>query len=387
MTATAGSKNNANRTFTADVAVIGAGPGGSTAAKNCAKHGLHTILLEKAKTPRYKCCLRRFPDNMTRTLIASEYGPTPDWVLTDPPAIFYLARGMSPTEYGKEPELEPQLCPHMFSTECDYWMNLKAQQAGAEIWDEALVTHIDEEPDGVTVLLNRKGEKQRIKARYLVGADGAMSTTRKCLFPNLNPPTLAALQEFYPGSMSPLDRKYTYTFQFDPPQKDMFHIVHKKNCFHIDVDASARPVRESMALAKKTMSKMWGFDPDTKPLWSAGTVMVLLLGEVLSGKFVPARGNILLVGEAASLEKPSDVGRVGGAEIWFGGGGVGLAVKTGILAAQAIKTAADTSAKAADVYVPKFEQVASVIREMASNLHAIRKGNWREHDKYLDRLI
>lgn len=39
-----------------DVAVIGAGPAGSVAAKLCAEQGLQTIVLDKSSFPRYKTC-------------------------------------------------------------------------------------------------------------------------------------------------------------------------------------------------------------------------------------------------------------------------------------------------------------------------------------------
>ena len=39
-----------------DVIVVGAGPGGSTAARFCAQAGLKTLLIEKEKMPRYKAC-------------------------------------------------------------------------------------------------------------------------------------------------------------------------------------------------------------------------------------------------------------------------------------------------------------------------------------------
>src|ERR1700755_2478363 len=40
----------------ADVIVVGAGPGGSTAAYHLARHGLRVLLLEKTRFPREKVC-------------------------------------------------------------------------------------------------------------------------------------------------------------------------------------------------------------------------------------------------------------------------------------------------------------------------------------------
>ena len=42
--------------FDYDVIVVGGGPGGSTAARFCAKAGLKTLLIEKEQLPRYKPC-------------------------------------------------------------------------------------------------------------------------------------------------------------------------------------------------------------------------------------------------------------------------------------------------------------------------------------------
>lgn len=39
-----------------DVVVVGAGPGGSVAAKRCLESGLKTLLLEKRRLPRDKVC-------------------------------------------------------------------------------------------------------------------------------------------------------------------------------------------------------------------------------------------------------------------------------------------------------------------------------------------
>jgi len=43
-----------------DVIVVGAGPAGSTAAKNLAEKGIKVLLLDKAKFPRDKPCVAVF---------------------------------------------------------------------------------------------------------------------------------------------------------------------------------------------------------------------------------------------------------------------------------------------------------------------------------------
>src|SRR5215212_8565082 len=44
------------RSMRYDVIVVGAGPGGGTAARECAERGLSTLLLDKASFPRDKPC-------------------------------------------------------------------------------------------------------------------------------------------------------------------------------------------------------------------------------------------------------------------------------------------------------------------------------------------
>jgi len=49
-----GDRSSAHRDV--DVLVVGAGPGGSTAAYHLARHGLDVLLVEKASFPREKVC-------------------------------------------------------------------------------------------------------------------------------------------------------------------------------------------------------------------------------------------------------------------------------------------------------------------------------------------
>ena len=53
----------------ADVIVVGAGPGGSSAAFHLARHGLRVLLLEKTEFPREKVCGDGLTPRAVRSLI------------------------------------------------------------------------------------------------------------------------------------------------------------------------------------------------------------------------------------------------------------------------------------------------------------------------------
>lgn len=50
------SENGAGSGMVWDVVVVGAGPGGASAARAAAEAGRRVLLLEKAELPRYKTC-------------------------------------------------------------------------------------------------------------------------------------------------------------------------------------------------------------------------------------------------------------------------------------------------------------------------------------------
>ncbi|MFH0845411.1 MAG: FAD-dependent oxidoreductase, partial [Pseudomonadota bacterium] len=67
-----------------DVIVIGGGPGGSIAAKRCARYGFRTLLLEKKRLPRDKVCTGMVMGIWAHTLIKKEFGEIPRGILVDP---------------------------------------------------------------------------------------------------------------------------------------------------------------------------------------------------------------------------------------------------------------------------------------------------------------
>jgi menaquinone-9 beta-reductase len=68
----------------ADVMVVGAGPGGSTAAYHLARHGLNVMMLEKTRFPREKVCGDGLTPRAVRQLVKMGIDTTAksDWLIT-----------------------------------------------------------------------------------------------------------------------------------------------------------------------------------------------------------------------------------------------------------------------------------------------------------------
>ena len=145
----------------------------------------------------------------------------------------------------------------------------------------------------------------------------------------------------------------------------------------INCSNDLRPAKESNALAKKLLSRNWGFDPDSKPVWTDATIGPTLTREVRDGKFFPAKGNVLLAGYAAGLSTPSERGE---------GEAINMALKSGIMASDAVIKAAAHSRQAADPYEDEIQKYIDVTRTLESNI-LYYTTHWTERDKVLSRLL
>ena len=98
----------------------------------------------------------------------------------------------------------------------------------------------------------------------------------------------------------------------------------------------------------------YGFNPARQPVWRDGCLIPKLHGPLLSGSFSPARGNVLLVGDAAGLIFP----------ITFEG--IGSALKSGLLSAEAVRQSAAAGREAVGYYLSLLQPVLQVIETLLS---------------------
>jgi flavin-dependent dehydrogenase len=150
-----------------DVFVAGGGIGGSVAAKFAARGGLKTLFVEKCKTPRSKPCSGiQF---MYFEKILGERIPL------DRLCNVQIRRTRMYFPDGSSFGAPFRVLNYMRKT-FDNWLNIVAQQNGAEFRDECEFLDFEEAADGVIVTIRSRGkEPEQIKARYAIDATGLRS--------------------------------------------------------------------------------------------------------------------------------------------------------------------------------------------------------------------
>ena len=150
-----------------DVAIVGAGPAGSTAAKHLVEKGLKVILIDKEKFPRNKHCggglplkvLKQFDYLEKNNLIESyTYG-----------GFLYS----SSLKYVIDVKKEIPIIAMIRRMKFDNDLVKLAIKGGAEFIDGKKVVDIKIKPDKAIVKLNDNTE---IESKIIIGSDGVWST-------------------------------------------------------------------------------------------------------------------------------------------------------------------------------------------------------------------
>jgi geranylgeranyl reductase family protein len=198
----------------ADVAVVGAGPGGAAAATRLAQRGLRVVLLDQHAFPRDKVCgdfvspvslqeladlgLPRFPGylatNVSRSATVFLEGQR---VLVRP-----LPQVPPLPDYGR---VIPRL--HL-----DAWILQAAQAAGARFVDGARVQRFDVAHDGIRIAYQRGRHAESIRASVAIAADGSSSVMARVLRGGAPDGGIGivALRAYYEGVGGPADQADLY---------------------------------------------------------------------------------------------------------------------------------------------------------------------------------
>ncbi len=152
-----------------DAIVVGAGPAGSTAARELAAAGARVLILDREHFPRYKACAGGIP-RRTRSLLPFPIDP----VVEETVHLFDVSIRNSVRFVcdSGEPFLDMVMRDRF-----DALLLEHAQKAGAEFRPGTRVQSVEESDSGVRV----SSEGFEAEASFLIGADGANSVTAKAL--------------------------------------------------------------------------------------------------------------------------------------------------------------------------------------------------------------
>ncbi len=190
-----------------DVVVVGAGPAGCAAAKACTDGGLRTLLIDKSKLPRRKAC-SGIITNESQNYVLEHFGPIPASAFGKP----YACRGVAFYFPSVGPVFLDSDCyaPYVWRDRFDLFL---AERSGAKIQDQTSFVGVVSKATMLEIVVNYKGRKQKIKASYLVGADGGCSQVVRTIAREVYQgiPFAFACQKYYEGTVDADDR-YLYWF-------------------------------------------------------------------------------------------------------------------------------------------------------------------------------
>lgn len=158
-----------------DLIVIGAGPGGSMAAKTAAEEGLDVLLIEKRQEIGAPV---RCAEGVSREALEEFFEIEKSWIAREVVgAVIYGPDGSS-----------IKMAARMAGNEVGFVLERKifdralarmAAKAGAEVVVKTTATSMKRINDGIEVELKRMGESYKLRTKLVIGADGIESRVGK----------------------------------------------------------------------------------------------------------------------------------------------------------------------------------------------------------------
>lgn len=321
-----------------DIVVVGAGPGGSLAAREAAKHGAKVLLIDKkAEIGSPKRCAEGVSKSGLEEL---GINPDPRWIARTSTGVRLVSPDQTSVWMDEDTIDLPESGFVLERKVFDKHMAMDAARAGAKIMIRTRATGLERVDDGIVITAEKMGEEIKIHAKIVIAADGPESRVGRWAgldcntkFDNMESCVqyeMAGLEmennnviQLYFGSVAP--GGYTWIF---PKGEDIANVGIGVLKTHTD---------------KTALEHLDEFIKNCPETQNAQAVEINMGGDPVGGLIKERVGdNILVVGDAAGFVNP------------LTGGGINSALESGayagIVAADAIESG-DYSAKNLEEYV------------------------------------
>ena len=356
------STNTFGRVF--DACIVGAGPAGTAAAITLAKAGRSVVVVDKATFPRDKCCGDGLTAGALRLLESLGLDPASvaSWTVVDD-VIVRSPSGRNvtfpmPRNAGSYSVVARRI-------DLDNALVALARSAGVVVVEDAPLTSCEPSQNGVKI--NAHGNF--IEAHFAIGADGMWSPLRKLVEPKTAGPaylgewhgfrqyftnvTGRAEHEMFVFFEPDLLPGYFWSFPLGDGRANLgFGLVRAK-------DQSMQQMKTLWPeiLARSHIAELLGPNAAPESVHKAWPIPARVDKTILTAM----EGRVLFVGDAAAATDPMT------------GEGIGQALLTGTLAAQAIIGAA-AAAEVASVYETSVHRHLVADHRLANTL-----SGWLRH--------
>jgi geranylgeranyl reductase family protein len=174
---------SAEKPHSFDVAIVGAGPAGGSAALALAAAGYSVLILERDVLPRYKTCgggvlsraFRRLPENAGNVVERS----------FNSVALNFLGTGLGFIATRSQPMVYMTM-----RADLDALIVREAQRVGATLMESCTVRHVETLDQGVEII----SDQGRHRAQFVIAADGVHSATARAAGWRTSPALAPALE-------------------------------------------------------------------------------------------------------------------------------------------------------------------------------------------------